>query len=344
LTTFFNRTYKPQPLTLKPLRRRLVDVGDVTVDDVDLSSLGDQSDEQSPNISFEDNENDTLTFRQMADAATPKWDANKAPSKFSTPSPSAPKVPRTPLTELSFDQDTTPVAKSRVCRSQAFPALSKLAQVGSPQIIVSSADSPPRAAANLKDYPAHVLEHHTLSSPSPSEIDQDGKGTVGISIPPNPLVNSVSSVNIPSAAGSLIADAVIPTIFAPSISLSDEPFITSSMLDAARLRPNLSSSCASDQSRLSVDLHASFQLHMSGDATFDLLNDKISFFESKSGLGSYLEDDPSFDMSFGESDAVEPSAEEEAQTTQPQHVLPSPVLEGVTSSSPIVTGTLIDYR
>ncbi|KAJ2925629.1 hypothetical protein H1R20_g11465, partial [Candolleomyces eurysporus] len=74
---------------------------------------------------------------------------------------------------------------------------------------------------------------------------------------------------------------------------------------------------------------------MAGEATFDLLNDKISFFESKSGLGSYLDDDPSFDMSFGESNAeAEAEEEEEAQTAQPQSVLPSPVLKGQAKGDP----------
>jgi len=60
---------------------------------------------------------------------------------------------------------------------------------------------------------------------------------------------------------------------------------------------------SNNANRYSIDLQTSFQLHLStAETTFDLLNDKISFFSSKNGQDTFLdvlEEGPSFDDESG---------------------------------------------
>ena len=113
-----------KPATLKPiyvptrtLKRRLVDVGDITVEQPDMNAL--LSDELEQEISYivDDDENDTLTFRDMAKAATPKWS-----SRHATVS-ELPKVssPRTPLSEISLKDELTPLARKKPYKRQLVP-------------------------------------------------------------------------------------------------------------------------------------------------------------------------------------------------------------------------------
>lgn len=286
LTTFFNRTYKqPQSHdTIKPLKRRLIDVGDITVENPDPWDDDDEDPESHvPDLlaDMEDNENDTLTFRHIAEAATPKWNTSKS-SAFKTPSP---PVSRAPLSELSFDVDATPLAR-KPNRRPPHSLRSKLCDVESPQfqLVVRDA-SPQRPPADE----APKSSNHTSSA------------NLALSTS-NPLINSVSSVFIPSASisRSLIRD----TVFTPSESVSDEPLSSNASFDYTHLRPNPPSTSSSDRNRSSIDLQSSFQIHFGDDSHFDLLNDKVSFLgmtESKLGSHSYLDEDPSFDLSFGES-------------------------------------------
>jgi hypothetical protein len=290
LSTFFNRTYKPVHPLPKPLRRRLIDVGDVTVDDVDPWHSDEEEDSDGLDMNdFEDNENDTLTFRQMAEAATPKFNR---PSAFKTPSPLG---TRTPLSELTLDHEATPLARDRTLRNPPSSIRSKLAEVHFPEIVVCAA-SPKRQSGR------NIDRQEERSAP----LHEDELGTcTPLDVNSNPLLNSVSSINLPSSSvtGSLISETVIPAIFAPSASIasiSDEPF-TPGIFDNIRLRPNPPSTSSFDQSRRSVDLQSSFQFHFNDETHFDLLNDKVSFFNaSKNGHGSYLDED-TFDISFGDS-------------------------------------------
>ncbi|KAF5323430.1 hypothetical protein D9611_005731 [Ephemerocybe angulata] len=306
LTTFFNRTYKPHHSALKPIRRRLIDVGDVTVDNIDPWASDEESDETPvPDLDgLDDNENDTLTFRKMAEAATPKWTATKA-STFKTPSPTA---PRTPLSELTFDQDATPMAKPN--KRPPLSLRSKLAQVESPQLQITVSHASPQRR------PAEIARESNPGEPTGT--------SPGLSVSANPLVNSVSSIHLPSA--SVSGPHILDTVFTPSSSISDEPLFSSNMIAHGRLRPHPPSTSSLDTSRYSIDLQSSFQLHLNDESNFDLLNDKVSFFGlSKNGNSSYLDEDPSFDMSFG--DSLPTQQIEEAEHCPTEAPIESPPLQ-----------------
>ncbi|KAF6766589.1 hypothetical protein DFP72DRAFT_867066 [Ephemerocybe angulata] len=279
LTTFFNRTYKPRHSALKPIRRRLIDVGDATVDNIDPWASDEESDETPvPDLDgLDDNENDTLTFRKMAEAATPKWNATKA-STFKTPSPTA---PRTPLSELTFDQDATPMAKPN--KRPPLSLRSKLAQVQSPQLQITVSHASPQRR------PAEIAGESNPGEPTGT--------SPGLSVSANPLVNSVSSIHLPSA--SVSGPHILDTVFTPSSSISDEPLFSSNMIAHGRLRPHPPSTSSLDT---------------------------ISFFGlSKNGNSSYLDEDPSFDMSFG--DSLPTQQIEEAEHCPTEAPIESPPLQ-----------------
>ncbi len=77
----------------------------------------------------ENDDGDTLTWRDMAKAATPKWSGRRA-TAYTTPIASP--TPRTPLAEISLKDETTPIARNKSYRKQILQAPSKLARVDSP--------------------------------------------------------------------------------------------------------------------------------------------------------------------------------------------------------------------
>ncbi|KJA25800.1 hypothetical protein HYPSUDRAFT_199499 [Hypholoma sublateritium FD-334 SS-4] len=280
-------------------RRRLIDIGDMTVDEPDMHDLlamEEELEEIKSNIT-ENDDGDTLTWRDMAKAATPKWSGRRA-TAFTTPKASP--TPRTPLSELSFKDEVTPIAHSKSYRKQMLQAPSKLARV----------DSPPTSPIST-DFSAHV----TLKSPSDnaasstiiapvikiSDVDPDAENTVPCVVSLHgALGSSVCTLDLPTASENLMGDSSFPLNASVSSPQSSDALLTLP-LPQPRLRPNASSPANSDN-RMSIDLHSSFQLHLSSsDTTFDLLNEKISFFSSKSGMDSFLKD-VEIDTSFGEDD------------------------------------------
>lgn len=287
LTTFFNRTYKPNhQLEVKPLRRRLVDVGDVTVDDVDDCLLAEDPDSDDGALDLadlEDNENDTLTFRQMAEAATPKWNSSFRRSKFQTPSPS---VLRAPLSELSLDADATPLAKHKLNFKHTSSGPSMLSKGELPSITLTSTDPVSRQP-----------------QPRCSNLHENGEASSRPGASCNSLLNSVSSIQLHSAGlpGSLLTETVAPN-FAASVAHSEAS--SNSSIPPSHLRPNPPKTSSHDTNRNSIDLQTSFQLHLGNGSDFDLLNDKVTFLGT-SRNASYLDDDTSFDLSFGDSVPIE---------------------------------------
>ena len=249
----------------RTLKRRLVDVGDITVEHPDMNAL--LSDELEQEISYiaDDDENDTLTFRDMAKAATPKWSSRHA-TVIETPKVSS---PRTPLSEISLKDELTPLARKKPYKRQLVPATPKVSEsaylVFSPSIPSSSSSSGPPSSTE-------VPEVRVNDEPIPQSS----------SIPANPFGDSESlfprTLNQSIPAETLVT-GVLPSSLVP-------PAPCSAQQRTRHLSPT---SPTDNANRYSVDLQTSFQIHFpSHDATFDLLKDKVPFFGSGSEFDSYL--------------------------------------------------------
>jgi hypothetical protein len=111
------------------------------------------------------------------------------------------------------------------------------------------------------------------------------------------LSNSVATLNLnlEFPSGSLLTDTIRPFENTPP---SPPPSEDHSQL-LPSLRPTVITS-SHDANRHSIDLYSSFQLHLqSEEASFDLLNDRVSFFAPGSDAESFFGDD-SFDMAIEE--------------------------------------------
>ncbi|KAF4597657.1 hypothetical protein EYR40_008121 [Pleurotus pulmonarius] len=263
MTAFFNRTYKP---TLQPMQptftRRLVDVGDVTVDEFSIMSLGleELNEESEMDVDYGD-EGDTTVLAPH--------DLPPLVDEHTAEEPVTPKAVRSHIHEFSTHQDCTPPA-SISNEFTNYEAHSGHSENHASPLALPTIDAPPN--------------HLTIPLPDSS--------------PPSPeaLFNPVITISSPVAAS--------PThCFPLPVTGGEEgdlPVIlpTSSSLT---LRPRKPTDIAiDDPRRCSVDLQQSFCLQMQEvDSSFDLLNDKISFFASAGGPGmetSFDEDDDSFDI------------------------------------------------
>ncbi|KAF8807765.1 hypothetical protein BYT27DRAFT_7256319 [Phlegmacium glaucopus] len=271
-------THKHIDAPPRTLKRRLVDVGDTTVEHPDIHGL--LSDELEQELSYivdDDDENDTLTFRDMAKAATPKWSSRNA---IALESPKASPLPRTPLTEISLKDELTPLARKKPYKRQLVfntPKGSQSACLAFPPLISSN----------------------TSSSCPPSYAVPE----VRVNDEPVPQSSSIISDSLGDSSSSLSSHTLKST---PIETMVAGPSILSSSLGApapsrAQLRPRHLSpaSPADNANRYSVDLQTSFQIHFpSHDTTFDLLKDKVSFFGSGNEFDSFfnnLEGDSSLD-------------------------------------------------
>lgn len=280
-------------------KRRLIDIGEMTIDDASMNAMltdADEGLEEEFTSDVEDDENVTLTFQDMAIAATPNWKRRQDDKPSLTP--------RTPLGDLSLDPDATPIARTKVykrlpmnCRSEPYsdanttfePAPNSVNSTPMP-----ASDAEPTNYENNYDHasPASLVQYETktVASSNPSHstaVDSQ-------------LGNSVCTLNLPTSVGPLITDSTIPVFISPPSPTSPVEVCDSSPRDTSSfaqptLRPNPPSTSSQDSNRFSIDLHSSFQLHMqSPDSTFDLLNDKISFFHPRNGMDG----DDSFDTSL----------------------------------------------
>ncbi|KAF5352781.1 hypothetical protein D9756_006040 [Leucocoprinus leucothites] len=386
MTMFVNKISKPsshpQPM---PLRRRLVDIGDMTLEDASRpDALLDESLEEEFSASFEqspeEDENATLTFKDMVKAATPLRKLNTV-MELSTHGPSP--MPRIPLADLVLAQATStplpegdnellvlgePSEKPITEDSALEQVLSnelKLQEAAKPGLAVGLSAAPEsiplplsptmatselalsaslitecdQAASVNAKVPLDTLTNiDTTTTPlSIDDANKDGTGkndsekhdahlsSAEECIPSKPNTSSQSlkfdtSTNDLSPAANISdssessdassADTSIPLVISqsspPSSPISpplepeskSEATDTVSPLPLATLRPRLPT--MAPDNRVSVDLHASFQLHMqSEEMSFDLLSDKVSFLSAQGGMESFLttnEDDPSFDL------------------------------------------------
>ena len=248
------------------LKRRLVDVGDITVEQPDMNAL--LSDELEQEISYivDDDENDTLTFRDMAKAATPKWSSRHA-TVSETPKVSS---SRTPLSEIPLKVESTPLPRKKPYTRQLVPTTPKGPE--SSCLVFSSYISSGSSSNRPPSY-AEVPEVRVNDEPVPesSSIPINSLGGSSEPLFPHPLNQSIP------------AEMLVPGTLPSSLLL---PAPCPALPRTRQLSPTMP---ADNANRYSVDLQTSFQIHFpSHDATFDLLKDKISFFGSGNEFDSYL--------------------------------------------------------
>lgn len=299
---FFGRSYKPSQSAPGPPKRRLIDIGDITVDDASMHMMLTDEEELEE---LNNDENETLTFFRPASTPARPVDKVAEPATLST------STPRTPLGELALERDLTPVARTKMYRRAALPSSSLVA----PEIVIS----PPRGDSSITSVINTVNSSGTSfadfvptdSNKSLDLIPEDfnsGTNTINpddsqmphITISsPDSLADSLSTLNLETPTGSLLTDTTHPFGITPP-----SPSSNTTSSQPHRLRPNPPKTSSHDPNRRSIDLYSSFQLQLqSEDASFDLLNDKISFLASGSGMDSYMnamEGDDSFDMDIEE--------------------------------------------
>ena len=257
-------TLKHIYVSSRTLKRHLVDVGDITVEHPDMNAL--LSDELEQEISYivDDDENDTLTFRDMAKAATPKWSSRHA-TVLETPKVSS---PRTPLSEISLKDESTPLARKKLYKRQLVPTIPESTCLVFPpsNSSCSSSSCPPSYT---------VPEVRVNDEPVPQSL----------SIPANSLEDSSESLFLRTLNQSIPAETLITGTLPSSL------IAPASSPAQPRTRHLSPTSPTDNANRYSVDLQTSFQIHFpSQDATFDLLKDNIPFFGSRNEFDSYLND------------------------------------------------------
>ncbi|GLB35966.1 hypothetical protein LshimejAT787_0302540 [Lyophyllum shimeji] len=288
------------------LKRRLVDVGDVTVDDPSTLAMLTEEEELDGSMCVDDN--DTLTLPPFPTVTPARAGVSQVEGRTPTNS-----TVRTPLGELALDQDITPVARTKVYRRQP-PLPSVITPASDDSSLSSVVDTVNSSGASFAG-PASVkssLNYHELINEDHAPPDTE---TPQITISSaDELSESLSTLNLATPAGTLVTDISRPFASTPLCPASE----VSPVRLSARLRPNPPDTSAQDPNRRSVDLYASFHLQLqSEEASFDLLNDKISFFASASGTDSFLnaiDEDDSFDMAVEEKNlqrAVETMRQEE---------------------------------
>ena len=183
--------------------------------------------------------------------------------------PSSPATGRTPLGELPVQLHTTPVIRTKLAKC--------------PPVFSRPPSSPSLAASNP-----------TLFVSSPLPISQPHPST---DLPPAPPEIVVTSSTADDSSLPLPIDTTNNSCPLDTLSPHPPPSL------ASTLRPRLKPSTP-NPNRCSVDLHTSFQLHLQSEETsFDLLNDKISFFTVANAMDSFLnamDEDDSFDMAIEE--------------------------------------------
>ncbi|KAK0466430.1 uncharacterized protein EV420DRAFT_830235 [Desarmillaria tabescens] len=244
MISFFNGALKPKACPQPaPLKRRLVDIGDVTVDSTLL--MNEVLEEIGEDEESED-ENSTIILGPIG--KTPM-----APSSVEIVA--TPRLnPRAPFAELRMEREVTPVAHKRL--------LTRQKQHTNPTTANDSAAQPHSSLSSLIDAVTSAGVSFAGSKPTLSEAWPNV-------VPVSPKVSEVTIIS--------------PFQTSPTnIPLPSSP-IDVSELDAPTPRPRKPPPSVRDHDRRSLDLHASFQLQFgSAESSFDLLTDKISFLCSRS--------------------------------------------------------------
>ncbi|KAK0233716.1 hypothetical protein IW262DRAFT_102816 [Armillaria fumosa] len=242
MTSFFSGSLKqafPQPA---PLKRRLIDVGDVTVDNTllmneVLEEMGE--DEES------DDENGTVILGPVG--KTPR--ASCSVNIVATPRLN----PRTPFAELRMEREVTPVAHKRL--------LTRQKQHTNPTTACDSATLPQSSLSSLVDAVTSAGVSFAGSKPAFSETWPDV-------VPVSPRMTVVA------IASPLRASPVNIPLPSSPIDISDLDAPTPRRRPPAPIR-------ARDRQSFDLQSSFQLQFD-SAESSFDLLTDKISFLCSRS--------------------------------------------------------------
>ncbi|KAF8640698.1 hypothetical protein AX17_000354 [Amanita inopinata Kibby_2008] len=279
-SAFFNRTHQQQsfpPVSL--LRKRLVDIGDLTLDDA--STLDMVKEEQEP-----------LTGQVVESDTT---------ADYCLETPIALAHPRTPLADITLGEcDRMPLVCTRVDALQLDPPSPSLRAVrqeasnatvhvdqqtflfdGIPGKTLNSTDAvmePPSVTSEVQTPAIVICAWDSMTETSPDTQF--------------PICEDHSRENSNSALDSSSPLPSCPT------EVETEPLAESSSQAVAHstLRPRSSNTLPLDSNRFSIDLQTSFQMHLHSDASFDLLNDKITLMEPMEPL---MSDDENSDFEIG---------------------------------------------
>ncbi|KAJ7492373.1 hypothetical protein FB451DRAFT_1218085 [Mycena latifolia] len=235
---FFPSVKHPSPVRLT---RRLVEVGDVTVD---FQVPADNVDQEGAAGGEEDG---TVGFRR-------------------------PPSPRTPLGDVTFDRERTPM-RSKMYRRK--PAASEVIVSPSSAPSDDHASASPINVVNASGGSSHArVPSVVICSPDKNPSSSNGDTDT--------LSTSLATLSLATPTGSLIADT---TLAFPT------PSEASTSLVVPIARPP-SSTASFNPDRSSADLHSSFALHMDmnpAESSFDLLNDQISFLSHGDEESYYVE-------------------------------------------------------
>jgi hypothetical protein len=285
LTQFFNRTYKvdrqPNPAAPRTPDGKLIDITindddqlvSISLDDRDLSQ-----DDDKFSLEGEDSENAPPFIKHGIQETSPRVDDN--PRIFMTPQN------RKILADIDIDASYPP--KPPVKQGTLKISFIRHAMEPKHEPVPSASEVAPSAAVSCSD---ELAVHAEVSDPNSSipAIAFHPPTSEPRSSPD--LVDTQASVN--KSGSHLSPDA--------SSYFGDSP--------PAPIPRRTLPSAGIDRNRISIDLQSSFQLQLqSSDFSFDLVNDRISFF---GGQGSFIDDIE--DYSDPDNDRKERSVEEVTQ-------------------------------
>ncbi|KAG2355941.1 hypothetical protein BDR07DRAFT_488877 [Suillus spraguei] len=361
MTAFFNRTYKTQSKYYSPvvLRTRLVDVGDTTImdetadllngltieeeaeDDVDNASLVHES--------MDMDEQDSLATPMNSPPRQTHNRHNSAQTPLSEETPTL-HVQRTPLADISMD--ATPVPRKVVKLALASPETpnSGVERYSSPVTAVRASQATLAPAGSPLASVINAINFTDKNAPSVGSIPEHTTPTIVVSREAN-LGSSTAELS-PSPSTALLTHTHIS---ASTLTSSDLPLSPPSKdqtqsasshdtLTAPTARPRLrarahtTSSPSFNPRRNSVDLHSSFNLQLNcPDASFDLLNDRISFF----GGDAFAIDIDDFDLHAEEEmmEALAKRIEEKGEVITDVSGSPSP--QSGSSSKPQLSPSVV---
>ena len=292
MTAFFNRTYKIQHTHFSslPHRKRLVDVGDATVtidDPLEMLSVLAISEAGADDMEENPSSGDHVSFDDYL--ATPVTNRRSEADEACTPRPSSfAKQVRSPLADISLD--ATPVP-----RKIGKPATNVAAFDHQPSPTVVRVPHPSSLATLTQSPLSHVAITMDSSrgdeegiSPLTGIPPEDDGVIIVVSEPSNTDDTLTISTSFPLLTETHLSESALP----PSPSSINKELPQDILEDPAclsadirprpqRTRSNTLSAPGGslDPSRLSVDLQSSFNWQLQcPDVSFDLLNDRISFF------------------------------------------------------------------
>ncbi|KAG2071839.1 hypothetical protein BDR04DRAFT_1142121 [Suillus decipiens] len=302
MTAFFNRTYKTQNKYYSPvvLRTRLVDVGDTTIMDETADLLNGLTIEE---VAEDDVDNASLVHESMDmdeqdSLATPmnspprhthnRHNSAQTPLSEETPTP---HIQRTPLADISMD--ATPVPRKVVKLALASPETpnSGVERYSSPVTAVRASHATLAPAGSPLASVINAINFTDKNVPSVGSIPEHATPTIVVSREGN-LGSSTAELSPSPSTALLTHTHVSASMLTPSdvplsppskdqtqSSPSHDTLTAPTARPRLRARAHTTSSPSFNPRRNSVDLHSSFNLQLNcPDASFDLLNDRISFF------------------------------------------------------------------